>query len=150
MKYGKLLLLGLAPLPAGYLLDYAMTVLSLSGAAVVGLGVLLPLLWGCLAFLAASPRKKPIRQALALCAFGLAALALVLFQELALGRYWGNFLGIGSQLFFLPFLSLGFSIADPVAGLFLSPMRVWPGYIAAWLLMLALAWAGCAFRKRRG
>ena len=105
---------------------------------------------GYLAYRLSSPRGNPIRQALALCAFGLAVLALVLFQELALGRYWFNALGIASQMFFLPFLSLGFAAADPLAELFLSSMRVWPAYLAAWLLMLAAAWAGCVLKSRRG
>ena len=150
MKNWKLILWGVLPLPLGYLLNFAMWHFPLSGLLLTGTNLLLLLLWGYLAYRLSSPRGNPIRQALALCAFGLAVLALVLFQELALGRYWFNALGIASQMFFLPFLSLGFAAADPLAGLFLSSMRVWPAYLAAWLLMLAAAWAGCVLKSRRG
>lgn len=145
-----LLLLGVLPLPLGYLLNYAMWQFPLSGALLTGVNLLLLLLWGCLAYWFSSPRGNPLLQALLLCSVGLVVLVLVLFQEVVREGYWFNFVGVGSQMFFLPFLPLGFTAADLLAGLFLSSMRVWPAYLAAWLLMLAAAWAGCVLKSRRG
>jgi hypothetical protein len=150
MKNWKLILWGVLPLPLGYLLNYAMWHFSLSGLLLTGTNLLLLLLWGYLAYRLSSPRGNPLFQALLLCSFGLLALALVLFQELVLGQYWFNFVGTGSQMFFLPFLSLGFAVSNPLVSLLMSPIRIWPGYIAAWLLMLAAAWVGCYRKRRRG
>ena len=150
MKNWKLLLWGILPLPLGYLLNYAMWHFPLSGLLLTGTNLLLLLLWGYLAYRLSSPRGNPILQALLLCAFGLAVLVLVLFQEVVREGYWFNFVGVGSQMFFLPFLPLGFTVSNPLVSLLMSPIGMWPGYIAAWLLMLAAAWVGCTLRKRRG
>lgn len=145
-----LILLGVLPLPLGYLLNYAMWHFSLSGALLTGVNLLLLLLWGCLAYWFSSPKGNPLLQALLLCSVGLVVLVLVLFQEVVLERYWFNSVGIGSQMFFLPFISLGFTVSNPLASLLMSPIRMWPGYVAAWLLMLAAAWVGCYRKQRRG
>ena len=145
-----LILLGVLPLPLGYLLNYAMWHFSLSGTLLTGVNLLLLLLWGCLAYWFSSPKGNPLLQALLLCSVGLVVLVLVLFQEVVLERYWFNSVGIGSQMFFLPFISLGFTVSNPLASLLMSPIRMWPGYVAAWLLMLAAAWVGCYRKQRRG
>lgn len=148
-KSGRLLLLGAAPLAAGYIYDALMTALPLYGlpGCAVGLGLLL--LWGYGAYRLAGPGKGPAGQALLICAPGLVMLALALFQELALGRYWGNFMGTAPQTFFLPLLALASTAFSRLFALFTPTLPAWPFYIAAWLFLFAAAWAGCR-KKRRG
>ena len=56
MKNWKLILWGVLPLPLGYLLNFAMWNLPLSGPLLTGTNLLLLLLWGYLAYRLSSPR----------------------------------------------------------------------------------------------
>ena len=138
MKHtGKLLAAGLLPLLVGYLLNVLLLYLSLPIPRLLGLALLG--LWGVLAYRLADPGRRCFPQALALCAFGLGMLALVLWQELALGEYWQSPLGFASQMYFLPALSAASAVMAP----FLKVVTPWPLYIGEWALLLAAACGGC-------
>ena len=105
MKQLLRILLGFVPLGIGILLNaYMMAHMdTLPPLALIALGTLL--LWGLLGYLTADG-KKPRSQVLSLNAANFLALALVLVQELLLGRYWTNAVGLASQFFFLPLINL--------------------------------------------
>ncbi|MBP3485544.1 MAG: hypothetical protein J6J81_01790 [Oscillospiraceae bacterium] len=145
MKHtGTLPAAGVLPLLVGYGLNFLLlrlpfpVPLGLLGLALLGL-------WGVLAYRLADPGRRCLPQALALCAFGLLMLALVLFQELALGEYWQSALGFASQMYFLPALSVSAAVMTP----FLSVVTTWPLYIGEWCLLLAVSCGGCALKRRR-
>ena len=105
MKQLLRILLGFVPLGIGYLehLYLLWHMDTLPPLALIALGTLL--IWGLLCYLTADG-KKPRLQVLALNAANILALALVLVQELLLGRYWTNAVGLASQFFFLPLIHL--------------------------------------------
>lgn len=145
MKHtGKLLTAGVLPLLVGYLLNFLLLrlpfplPLMLSGLVLLGL-------WGVLAYRLSDPGRRCFPQGLALCAFGLGMLALVLWQELALGEYWLNPVGFASQMYFLPALSAASAVMAP----FLKVVTPWPLYIGEWALLLAVSCGGCALKRRR-
>ena len=107
------------------------------------------LLWVLLARRVSAREGQPIVQALLLSAFGLLMLLLVLYQELVMGRYWLNLLGAAPQLYFLPLLSLGFTLSNVLIQPFLPTLEMWLVYLLAWLLLFAAGCAGC-FWKARG
>ena len=145
MKHTRTLLAaGLLPLPVGYGLNFLLLHLPLPvplwlmGAVLLGL-------WGLLAYRLAEPGRRSFPQAVALCAFGFWMLALVLWQELALGAYWQGPLGFASQIYFLPALSIAAAVMAP----FLKVVTPWPLYIGEWVLLLAVSCGGCALKRRR-
>ena len=69
-------------------------------------------------------------------------LMLVLLQEIVLGGYWQNLFGFATQLFYLPMLSLSFSLTSMFS-------RLAPAYIVAFLLMLLAFFLGAFMAKKR-
>lgn len=119
---------GVLPLLLGFLLNWSMLAFPITGLITQLLALLFLLMWGHLSFKLSTSAKSPILQAFLMCAFGLLMLALVLYQELVMGRYWGGLVGFGTQMFFLPWISLGFLVARPL----MSVVRLWPIYVLIW------------------
>ena len=142
-RYLKLLAVGILPLATGYLFNRFLFLFDIFISIKV-FPVALLILWGILAFSISSAEKCPIVQSFMLCAFGLLMLVLVLYQELVLGHYWPNTIGVFSQSFFTPFLSLGMWVT-----LFLPVSRIWPAYIATWLCIFAASCVGCIQKTRK-
>ena len=140
----KLCCAGAAPLLLGLLFNYVLLYLPVPGVLLIVLECGLLAAWGCAAFRLSDPKKNPLVQAFLLSGFGLAMLALVLYQELVLGQYWGNFLGLGTQVFFLPFLTAAASVVSP----FMEIVRIWPMYIVTWICLFLIGCAGCLIKRR--
>ena len=148
-RNGILAAAGLLPLVAGYLVNGAMlSVPSIPGGSWCLLGGVLLILWGRLAYGLADPGRCALLQALLLSAVGLGMLALVLYQELARGAYWSNLVGIGSQLYFLPFLSLASLLFGGLIQLVDPVIRVWPFYLLIWVVLFLTAFLGCRVKGR--
>ncbi len=136
----RLLFLGLLPLAVGYLMNFVMMLLP----APLLFGSILPLMvWAWLCGRFADGRRSVPGQAALMNAPGLVMLALVLIQEIGLGAYWQNTLGLFSQLYFLTGLPLAATLLR-----FLPTERIWPYYIAVWLMLFGLSLLGC-WQKRR-
>lgn len=144
----KLVLLGFMPLVIGYALNYAMLSWPLYGWKLNIISVALLLLWGLLAYCAAAPGKSPAVQALLLCAFGILMLLLVLCQELVFGQYWPGVVGLSTQMYFLPLMSLSSSL---LASVFHAPaITVWLCCVIVWACMFAVSCLGCRLKQKRG
>ena len=96
-----------------------------------------------------SPDRNPILQSLLLCAFGLVMLGLVLYQEVVMGQYWSNLFGFGTQMYFLPLLSIVSPVLSPVLMALMSVIHVWQLYIGVWLCMFLISAVGCVLKKRK-
>lgn len=138
----RLLLLGLLPLAVGYLINYVLMLLPFP----LFFGSLLPLLlWAWLSGRMADSSENALLQALLLNAFGLVMLLLALLQELVLGAYWENILGLFSQLFFLTGLPLASVLLRPLT----STASLWPFYGASWLFLFLASLAGILLYRRK-
>lgn len=138
----KLLAAGLLPLAAGWALNFA--ILHLSFVPLLLTNLILLILWGILSYALSSPERNPALQALLLCGVGVLMLALVLYQELVMGEYWTNLIGLTGQMYFLPTLTLSFTIFQ----LFPMVIRLWPCYIVCWIFMYLASLIG-SWRKTR-
>ena len=99
------------------------------------------LFWGLLAFLC---NRKGAQTKQVVCFLNLlAALNLVLLgvQDVILGAYWSNFLGLITQVFYLPVLNLGAILTVWFSSVFVV-------YIASFILMVAASYAGCRIRQK--
>lgn len=144
----KLVLLGFVPLVIGYALNYAMLSWPLYGWKLNIISAALLLLWGLLAYCAAAPGKSPAVQALLMCAFGILMLLLVLCQELVFGQYWPGVVGLSTQMYFLPLMSLSSGL---LASVFHAPaITVWLCCVIALACMFAVGCLGCRLKQKRG
>ena len=144
MRYAKPAAAGLLPLAAGYVFDFA--ILHLPAFFPLYFIVQLALLigWGALAYKLSKDVPATACAAL-MCAFGLAMLALDLYQELVLNSYWLNIAGFAPQMYFLTLLTLFSRIMTP----FMSVIEAWPIYTAELAALFASALAGALLRRRR-
>lgn len=141
----KLFCAGILPLLVGLIFNFIILNFPFTGIPVLIIELALIIGWGFLAFRASNSEKHPMMQAFLLSAFGLLMLALVLYQELGMGQYWGNYIGFGTQIYFLPLLSLVSSIMSP----FMTVIRIWPMYIVIWAVMFLAGCAGCYMKRGR-
>lgn len=120
------LLMGCSPFLIGRLQDFVMmnTFIPLTF-----ISCLMLLLWGGFGVLALRFMNERKTSLLLLNTPAAVVLLLILVQEWVVGAYWFNFVGTYTQMFYLPFISLGFRLvfwADTVV----------PAYIAAFILLI--------------
>ena len=125
MKKAVIVLLGCLPFLLGRAQDWAM---MHYWPPLLLISCLMLLLWGGLSSLALKLMIDDKKALLLLNTPAIAVLLLILVQEWGFGAYWSNGIGLYSQLFFLPLLSLGYRLT------FWSTTVV-PAYVAAFLLM---------------
>lgn len=145
MKTIKLIGVGIIPLILGFLLNWLILTFPIIGSVYIFLGLLFLALWEYCSFKLADAQKNSILQAFIICAFGLLMLILVLYQELIAGAYWSNVIGLGTQMFFLPWLSLAAVVVRP----FMNVIRTWPMYLVIWAGLFVISWAGCFLKKHK-
>ena len=147
-KTVQLLAAGIVPMAAGLIFNVLILSLPLPGFLLLLLSLAALILWGCLAFRLAERERNPIGQSALMCVIGLVALALLLYQELILGQYWGGLAGSGTQTYFLAVLPLASRLTTPLLGAALSVIPIWPIYITAWLLLFLTGCIGCLLKRR--
>lgn len=145
LKTIKLIGVGIIPLFLGFLLNWLMTILPITGFVSILLGLLLLLVWGYCSFKLSSPTQNFILQAFSMCAFGLLLLILVLCQEIIVGAYWNNVIGFATQMFFLPWISLAAFITGP----FMNVIRLWPMDMVIWISLFVISCVGCFLKRRK-
>lgn len=139
MKQLLRVVLGFVPLGIGVLQNAYMTAHmdTLPPLKLIALGTLL--VWGLLAYLTADGKSKVRSQVLMFNAANFLALALVLVQELLVGHYWINAVGMASQLFFLPLIHLA---------AFLPLHYVWAMDILITIVLCLISWYACRLKTR--
>lgn len=142
MKKVRLLLLGLLPLIAGYILNF---LILNTAVPILGLNIIFLLFWAYLCYRFAEPGRSVLIQSLCACAVGFVMLALILFQEIAVGAYWPNFLGFASQIYFLPLITL---VTIPMAP-FMDVITMSPIMIAVQICLFAVSCLACWLKTRR-
>ena len=133
-------LLGFIPLFIGIIMNYIImqdVILSFNL-----IGFIFIILWIFVGYKTEGIEETPAKTSISIHIPAAFALILVLFQELILGQYWFNILGMLTQLFFLPLISIGSYLT------FWTP-RIWPVYIVAFLIMLGSYYIGIRIKKRR-
>lgn len=143
MKKLVLLLLGLIPFPVGYLVNYLMMEnVFINGLHYTLVNLFCLAIWFLLGMFLHSLASTKIKAAAIANCPAFIVLLLILFQEVVLGQYWMNIVGIASQFFYMPFLYLTFRI---------TPMfhTMSPTYIVAFCLMCIVFYWGCCVGMRR-
>lgn len=140
-----LIAVGISPLFLGFLMNWLVQTAPSLFAFPTVLTVLLLLAWGYCSYKLTTPAKNFLLQAFAMCAFGLVMLILAVYQELRMGEYWQNLIGLGSQFFFLPWISLGAKIIS----IFARDIKIWPMYIVSWVCLFLASGIGCYIKRQK-
>ena len=99
------------------------------------------LLWGLIAFLLNSSGRRTKEIVIFMNLLAAVDLLLVGIQELYLHAYWPDFVGLWSQLFYLPVINLSFRLTTWSSGVFVA-------YALSFVLMAAASFFGCKLREK--
>lgn len=134
-----LLFCGLCPFVIGYLLNYILLAFNLYGVVSFVIGILFFLYWGFIGYISYNYVKSAISSFILGNSFAIIGLVLIIFQEVALKKYWPNIIGMAPQMFYLPTLSITYKIEQTF---FFVPIHyIWVSYCLSFLLMaLVYCW----------
>ena len=145
----RLLLIGLLPLVIGILYNAILVRFTVSGLIQSVLAVGLLIVWGYLAYILLPDGLNFFLASFFMCSFGLIMLILNLYQSVIVGEYWSNVMGLGSQLFFLPWVAINSSIVVPIITLFRGTITVLPIFSLTWIELYVVACTGCYIKSRK-
>ena len=136
---GTLILLGAMPLGLGWLLNWYMNLHPETFPPLFIIGLAFLLAWG---FASWKMNKKMLETGTVLLVkHAIAAIMLVLVTiQLITGNYWVSYLGIASQMFFMPVLYVG--------AVFFNWAGTFGIYFASFLLMLLASFIGCKIAEK--
>lgn len=142
VKKLSLFLLGFIPLGLGSIISWLIMQFPhfVLPFRLIGVGFLI--FWAFLGFVTYSFKEAALTSVSAVNLVAFFALILNLYQEIILGRYWGNLLGLCTQFFYLPTLNISFLLT------FWSS-RIWGAYIAGFFLMCSAYSIGFQIRKHQ-
>ena len=131
---GTLIVLGAMPLGLGWLLNWYMNLHPETFPPMFIIGLAFLLAWG---FASWKVNKKLLETGTVLIAqHAIAAIMLVLVTiQLITGNYWVSYLGIASQMFFMPVLYVG--------AVFFNWAGTFGIYFSCFLMMLLASFIGC-------
>ncbi|MBU5436229.1 hypothetical protein [Pseudoflavonifractor sp. MSJ-37] len=140
MRELVLVLISLLPFAGSYMLERQMTTTGVM-PPFLSLATLFLLAWGFAAW--AAVRLGMTGRRVLLCLHLVPTLDLVLLavQELILRRYWMSWLGVWSQLYYLPLVNMAARLTRWSGRLFMT-------YVTAFLMLLAAAWLGTRLGTR--
>lgn len=127
---------GAFPLMVGSILNKIMLEKLESVLPLLLIGLLFLNVWLMTAFLFQNRMKNTKRVVVLLNAIAAIDLLLLAIQELVIHAYWGNMIGVWSQLFYLPIVKFGFMVTSWSHTMFSA-------YAASFILMLAVSLLGC-------
>jgi len=108
-----LILIGLLPLPVGFLINRLMMTIwlyTISSGLLWFTGLFFILLWYIAGFVSVKWVDSRKDTLIYLNAVPGLVLILVLFQEFIIGRYWPNWAGISTQFYYLPLMHVSSNI----------------------------------------
>lgn len=145
MLIALLVAVGLLPFLLGGLLNWYIMTYTESLPPLFLIGVLFLVFWGVVAFFAFRALGSVAKVVIPLNAVGFIVLFLVWIQEIVLHGYWQNAVGLWTQYYYLPLLQLGDFLPTLI---FRGSHLFFDAYAPAFLLMLAVSFAGCKIGKR--
>lgn len=142
MKKFALLLIGCIPFLIGWFIDRFLIHFIAGAFPLFIVGILLLAVWFASAYFLGQGAGGTVWTAVLLNLPALLILVLVGVQELALHAYWRNFVGIWTQIFYLPLLHIGFTLST-------WSHRVFTAYCIGFVLLAAASLLGCHTYKKR-
>ncbi len=134
-----LVALGLLPFAFGGFMNWYMITYPNSPIPYKLIGIVVLLIWAVIAFAIKPYIKNTKKIIIGLNVVAFVVLVLLGIQELILNAYWFNFVGVWTQLYYLPLLNISFALTNWIHHVFST-------YCAAFLLMVIATFAGSKLR----
>lgn len=145
MKRVIVLLFGCVPFLIGGLLHWGITtVLPNVGFPYLVFGILFLALWSLAAYALCKNVKKPLETLILFNLPAFIVLVLIIVQEVILGSYWSNFIGMMVQVFYLPVIN----IVSRLVVLVLRKITMTPIYSISFVMMAGVASLGCWLSRK--
>jgi hypothetical protein len=143
MKKLIVLITGFSPLLIGYELNQFITYSTSPrlGTILNVISIIFLLYWGWLGFLFSRLLHSDFIAAFFCNLAAFITLVLVLIQELVNKQYWNNSLGLATQFFYLPAMSMAYKITPYLH-------YIWQSVIISLILMIGVFYLGCIIRKK--
>lgn len=141
MRKTVCLALGLLPFGAGFGMNQWILSHPETPVPYQGIGFAMLISWAIVGFTLCNKTISPLEAALRLNFLGFLVL-LALFVQTGSGAFWGNGLGIATQLFFLPVLNIAVTLLP-------SARQLSVLYAGCFVLLLLFSFAGARTRRRR-
>ncbi|MEG0913305.1 MAG: hypothetical protein RSG53_06825 [Oscillospiraceae bacterium] len=142
MKKLLLILFGFIPLGIGWVMNWLLITFPNTVFPFGYISIAFLVLWAWLGFISYK-FEKTINVSMCLIHLPMfLALALNLYQEIVLGHYFNNIVGVCTQFFYLPILNTAYTLTSWSA-------RLWVAYIAGFFLMCLAYFSGYALKKHR-
>ncbi len=138
----KLILIGTIPLWVGIAIN---SILSVASMPIFIVSAFFMGCWCFISYKCAIGWEDLLPQAFWLNLVGFIMLALVLFQELILGSYWINYLGLATQLYFVP----GLAFVSVLIGRHMETITLPPLYAAETVFLFLFSLLGCWLKSRK-
>lgn len=136
MSKGKVrIVCGILPLPIGYVLNFMLMNINLPLFLV---NMFCLLLWGFLSCKLADKEHNILIQIIQMNLAGMIMLTLGVIQVVGFGRFFSNIFGILPQMYFLPMLSIAFTIITP----FVEIGTMGVTFLVEWIVMLVVSYIG--------
>ena len=146
-----LFLLGLTPFVLGFLMNSWLIQNPDSVLPFKLIGFIFLAFWVTVGFISYKIEKTLLKSAVIAHLPALLMLSLIMYQEIIVGQYWSNIIGIAAQFFFLPLINISSSVVGIVLSFIPWDIHVWStGLIAsiiAFLLMLTSYCLGYYLKK---
>lgn len=139
----KWLALSILPLILGCI--YSMCIESMTVSMYWVINIVFFALWMLLSYLLADKTTPPKVQASWMCRITFVALVLILYQELLQGHYWSGYLGVATQYYFLP----GLTLSAGAVGALLPIGAMWLACIAEAAAMFFLSLLAARLKVKR-
>lgn len=133
-------IVGLLPFAVGGLLNWLMLSYPSFTPPFILIAIVFLCLWGGAAYIL---KRTTMHTAVLVCLMNLPAFVVLILlgvQELILHSYWLNFVGLWTQYFYLPTLTIGYKLTAFSSSVFAA-------YCASFVLMVAVSAIGCKLRK---
>lgn len=150
MKKVTLFLLGFIPLALGFIMNSWMMKNQNSILPFKLIGVIFLLFWIFLGLKTSEFEETPVKSAIIGNSPAILMLLLIMFQEIILGRFLLNMVGIVSQFYFLPLINLSSSIVGVFLFLTPFPIEMWSSSLIAFLLMFGSYYFGGYLKRKQG
>ena len=140
MKRLLLILFGFIPLAIGWVMNWLIMSFPNKVFPYALISIVFLALWALLGFIVFN-FNETIKISLCLVHIPIfLALVLNLYQEIILGQYFGNLLGVCTQIFYLPILNISYTLTAWSA-------RMWTAYIVGFVLITASFFVGYTIKS---
>ena len=149
IKKMTLILLGFIPLVLGFIMNSWILENPDSVLPFKLIGFAFLAFWVIVGFFGFKFEKTLVKSTLIAHIPALLALLLIMYQEIILGQFWSNLLGMATQFYYLPLVNISASVVGVFSFLLSGMKGLGSASLIALLLMFAAYYLGYYFSKYR-